>query len=648
MTKRIVYGVALFLVALMGLGLFINYLGMAIGNNRPLNSGVILFSFWFIVFVVTLVNKDKIIAWIKSWHKPSIPFSVYALILLPIMAIVGAELVNYYQNNSILLVLLVVVAIIPIICMFTKVIPEKYWAFTIFMIGLSLVLHRALISNYLWGSDNLAEYGVYRVTNLMGKWDSNLITGVSQGYNTTLSVTILPVMIAKITRISGFMVFKVVFPIIVTLIPVGMYEIFKKQFSSKISFLGCFLFMACYSFYTTLLNTDKQTVACFLMVVFVLMMLEENSRLRNVLLLTLGIGIVVSHYAVAILLLMLIIPIAIALYRKKAMPIYIPIVIVAFAVGWYALQGHGFVLKEVLDYGKNALTVPIDNGAVSNQVSAFPRNEVVRLLTYGSSDMPLSMLYIYFVMIGLTFVGALKILIERFKKVDWYLIAIVMLGIYLLAEVVLPSVSSIITVDRIFPLAMIFLAPLMFVALSWIFRKWAIVLSVVFSVVFLLCNTGFIYNLVHQPLANSISLDYRSNILDTFSAGEIQGAEWMVNRIRPSKIYYDSKTIQLFFYLDDAVNDTTNPSRVGYYLTRNPNMLEINNIIPAGSYIFLSKFNMEYKEFYVGYTGYEMLNIKFVRFDGEDALSKVIESSKVVFDNGDCRILQTTEDYVGQ
>ena len=162
MTKKILYGVGILIVFLMVLGLAINYIGKWIGVEKPLNSLTILITFWFSVLAVVIINKQRIYNWIKSWHKPSMPKSVYALIILPILAVVGAELVNYTGSNVLLMVVYPLLVIIPIICMFTKLIPKNYWGFAVWMMALSVLLSRALITPYLSGADNIQELNCCR------------------------------------------------------------------------------------------------------------------------------------------------------------------------------------------------------------------------------------------------------------------------------------------------------------------------------------------------------------------------------------------------------------------------------------------------------------------------------------------------------
>ena len=88
------------------------------------------------------------------------------------------------------MIMLLLIVIVPIVCMFTKLIPSNYWGFAIWMMALSVLLHRALISQYLSGTDNIIELICSRITYNNEAWRT--LTNWYSGYNTVLSITILP------------------------------------------------------------------------------------------------------------------------------------------------------------------------------------------------------------------------------------------------------------------------------------------------------------------------------------------------------------------------------------------------------------------------------------------------------------------------
>jgi uncharacterized membrane protein len=288
---------------------------------------------------------------------------------------------------------------------------------------------------------------------------------------------------------------------------------------------------------------------------------------------------------------------------------------------------------------------------VGNPVAmVIPQNEAVRIATKGSVNMPTSMLYLYLVVIGSIVLGMAVTLWRqiRNKVIDYrYLIISVIMCLILGAEVVLPRVSSVITLERMFPLALLIIAPFVFVAWEFIFRKRYVLVSVIFAAIFFLANTGFIYQIINQPLANSIALSTVPVEYPVFTTGEIQGAEWLVANAPSDKIFYDSQVLQLFTYIDVMSNNETS-SAEGVLLTRGTNNMVVASVIPAGSFIFLREYNVVNNCLSLGYVTYEIMDTKFVSINGTDSFSQVIKSSKIVFDNNGCKILETTEGYKGE
>jgi hypothetical protein len=74
----------------------------------------------------------------------------------------------------------------------------------------------------------------------------------------------------------------------------------------------------------------------------------------------------------------------------------------------------------------------------------------------------------------------------------------------------------------------------------------------------------------------------------------------------------------------------------------------VASVIPAGSFIFLREYNVVNNCLSLGYVTYEIMDTKFVSINGTDSFSQVIKSSKIVFDNNGCKILETTEGYKGE
>ena len=642
--KKILYGIGILLVFVMVLGLAINYIGMWIGVAKPLNSGIILVTFWFSVVCFLGINKKRIYNWIKSLavNRQPIPKSVYALVLLPIMAIAGAELFNTTGSNIILMVMLPLIVVVPIICMFTKLIPKKYWAFAIWMMALSIILHRTLISPYLSGTDNIIELMVFKATYYKDIWNS---TGVLfSEYNTVLSVTILPVMISKITFISPVWVFKLVLPILLSFVPVAIYELVKDSFNEKIAFLSAFFLMSVYTYYTVTIMTEKQLIATFLLSIFFLV-LFNNIKWKPFVLGLLGVGIIFSHYATAVLFVALFIGVAIIL-RKKYIFI-VACLMAVITVVWYKVQGNGVVVSQFTTIGQSVIAATNSSYNVGQDGIT---NEVVRLFTKGTAYLPPLLIVLYVIsqiMIVVSFVIlAWRHFIKKIRDVRLEYLALACMLLMLLGlELVLPKLSDLIGLERIYLYCMMVLSPLVFIAISR-FKKWWLIASVVFVSLFFLMNIGFINQLINKPLSDSISLSNNADY-PVFTTKEMQGARWLLDNSTNQEICSDNYAQYVFYYSNISI---TNISRVGenvlVFKLENEMPVVINDI-PQGSFIYLRKSNLVNDDLTLHYYNVNVEGTIAYPMDDLGNFKKLLDSSKVVYSNSDCQILQTTADYQG-
>lgn len=642
--KKILYGIGILLVFVMVLGLAINYIGMWIGVAKPLNSGIILVTFWFSVVCFLGINKKRIYNWIKSLavNRQPIPKSVYALVLLPIMAIAGAELFNTTGSNIILMVMLPLIVVVPIICMFTKLIPKKYWAFAIWMMALSIILHRTLISPYLSGTDNIIELMVFKATYYKDIWNS---TGVMfSEYNTVLSVTILPVMISKITFISPVWVFKLVLPILLSFVPVAIYELVKDSFNEKIAFLSAFFLMSVYTYYTVTIMTEKQLIATFLLSIFFLV-LFNNIKWKPFVLGLLGVGIIFSHYATAVLFVALFIGVAIIL-RKKYIFI-VACLMAVITVVWYKVQGNGVVVSQFTTIGQSVIAATNSSYNVGQDGIT---NEVVRLFTKGTAYLPPLLIVLYVIsqiMIVVSFVIlAWRHFIKKIRDVRLEYLALACMLLMLLGlELVLPKLSDLIGLERIYLYCMMVLSPLVFIAISR-FKKWWLIASVVFVSLFFLMNIGFINQLINKPLSDSISLSNNADY-PVFTTKEMQGAQWLLDNSTNQEICSDNYAQYVFYYSNISI---TNISRVDenvlVFKLENEMPVVINDI-PQGSFIYLRKSNLVNDDLTLHYYNVNVEGTIAYPMDDLGNFKKLLDSSKVVYSNSDCQILQTTADYQG-
>ena len=203
---------------------------------------------------------------------------------------------NLSHNNIITMILLVLIAITFILVVFDRI-PRKLYPFTVWIISISFIYMSSLISPYVWGWDIQNEYYLANLVLTYSHWNSML----PDAYNSMLSIVMLGPVYSILTHINLDYVLKIIIPFIFSLIPLGLYKIFKIQTQdSKISFMAVFLFISFNTFYIELLSLTREMIAELFLIVILLIFFERKFKPSLILLMMLfSMGLVFSHYSTA-------------------------------------------------------------------------------------------------------------------------------------------------------------------------------------------------------------------------------------------------------------------------------------------------------------------------------------------------------------
>jgi len=684
--RTILYSVGISICFLMFFGFAMNLVLPKIGIPNPMGKLPIILSVFIaqsFLCVIAFLRDQKFVATNRiNWDWLYSPV-IYVLILLPLLAVLGAQLVNIYDSNILLMCLMILLVIIPIILIFTKLLPAKYYGLAIWVIALSLLLHRSLISQFLWGADVVGEFAAFRMVEMNSIWLPNA-PNLIVAYNVTLSVTILPVMLSKLTSIQGLWIFKLIFPMIFSFVPLAIYEMLRGQFSEKAAFLAAFFAMSLYSFYTTFLQVEKQLIATLLVAFFALLMLDKDMtpRKRTFLLAVLGIGVIVSHYSTAFLLAIIVAVTVFGLLilrrKSNSLTIGLAITLVAVSLLWYGFQANGAVLKQFVGMGGKAVEVSAASSV--NAASAnIADNEAQQLLSQGSVNMPDSMRYLYiitqiFMTLGFVIIAWQWIKGKKQKISNEFMAFTFLFLCLLVVELILPDFALVIALDRIYFVCLIFLSPFFIVGVEWLMLNAKSILSklawkekislllntiipseitrltavimAVFLAIFFLANTGFIYELAGQPLATSIALNRDQADFTIFSEAEFTGARWVEQYAQNlNTIFYDNIPYHLFGYLDATSNNITGITP-GNIIYREPaDDFVVATDIPKGSDIYLRDYNIEENKLSLGWPSYQTVDPKLISIDSLGTFTSVFNSSDVIYTDGKSEILNTLHNY---
>src|SRR5208282_4249488 len=127
---------------------------------------------------------------------------------------------------------------------------------------------------------------------------------VSMLYNAALTVTILPLIISTVTSLNGITIFKVVYPVLFSIVPLILYRIYRKIMSPGPAFLAVFLFLIFPATYSELTALYREMIAELIMALLLWIQLSPAIRkLRGtaVLVMLLTLGLVMAHYSMAII-----------------------------------------------------------------------------------------------------------------------------------------------------------------------------------------------------------------------------------------------------------------------------------------------------------------------------------------------------------
>ncbi len=299
--ETLLYSVGLSLATVMLTGLLVNALYPLVGISRPISFTPMIITISIVVLVLCAICyvRDRRFADPSPIHINDI-LSPPALLLclVPLLSISGARLVTFHNNNILLMLLMVVIALIVVLITLGKFIPRNLYPLAVYVIGLSLLFHRSLLSQLIFaGGDIFYEFFLAQNVLANGQWDPAMPSMV----NGMLSVTMVTPIFSEIAGISITWLFKAVYPLLLALVPLGLYRLFQKQTNDKVAFLACFFFVSVSAFYGDVLNNTRQLIAELFLVLLILLMTDKNmDRLKSaVLSIIFCFSLVVSHYALS-------------------------------------------------------------------------------------------------------------------------------------------------------------------------------------------------------------------------------------------------------------------------------------------------------------------------------------------------------------
>jgi len=562
--ETVLFSLGFSIAFLMLAGLLLNELFLLFGFSQPLSLVplmVVLNSLILIGGVLAYLRREDV----KIWKSQPTEKSRFPLLFLclPILSIVGAMYVNVYGNNLILLFTILSISALVIGGVLSKkLLPSNLYPFALLMIAIAILFHATLISSYIvsFGSDVPWEYFVFKSTQNNAYWSStNPFSGdIGLGrYYSMLSITILPTIYSNLLNMDQMM-FKIIFPLIFSFVPLGLYQLWKEHIGKKYAFISAFLFMAGSTFYSEIVSLNRQMIAELFLVLLLLVILNKKMKPVNKIMcfMIFSFALVTSHYSVAEIFLFFISFTAVSLIvlKRPSKNITVPMVVFFFVAmfTWYIytsgsatfdsfLRFGDFVYRQLGDFfnptsrGQTVLT------GLGMTESPSILNTISRMFAY------LTQAFIVFGFVGLITKRS-KIHIEK-EYFILSLTAMVVLAMLLLV----PGLADTLEMSRFFHILLFFLAPFFVIGADFLVklfskREGRFVISVLLLIVlvpYFLFQTNFVYEVTGSDSWSVPLSGYRMSALRLYrSCGYIDeqsayGAQWL------SK-YVDVKNSALF------------------------------------------------------------------------------------------------------
>jgi len=551
--ETVLFSVGLSIAFLMIAGLLVNEFGLLLGVSQPLSVVplmIVLNSLILIGGVLVYLKSEDVEIW-KSEPVEKSPF-VLLFLCLPILSIVGAMYVNAYGNNLLLLFTIISISVLLIVGVLSKkLLPSKLYPFAVLMIAIAVLYHASLISNYIvpFGSDVPGEYFLFKTTENNAHWSSTLpsLWGTTLGsYNSMLSITILPTVYANILNIDSTWVFRMLYPLIFSLVPLGLYQIWQTYVGKKYAFISAFLFMAMFAFYTEMLGLNRQIIAELFFVLLLLVIVSKKMKPVNKMIcfMIFSFALVASHYALSAVFLFFIsftLVLLIAL-KRPSKNITVPMVAFFFVVmfTWYIYTSGSATFDSFLAVGDY----------VYRQLGDFlnPASRGQTVLTgLGMAESPsiwntMSRIFAYLVQAFIVF-GFVSLVTKRTRiriEKEYFIFSLTAMA-FLAALILVPGLANTFNMTRFYHILLFFLAPLFVIGVVFIvkllskrekeFAVSALVLIVL--VPYFLFQTNFVYEVTGSDSWSIPLSGYRMNALRLYGsygytdAYSVYGAQWL-------------------------------------------------------------------------------------------------------------------------
>ena len=599
--EKFLFSIGLSVAFVMFLGLIVNQIGLSLESLAVLSTPTLLLTtnsaVFFLCVLSYFLNRDT------QLDLRKLNFSLLSVlaICLPLLAILGTTLVNFNGNSVILLLM---IGIIVLTVLTSSIRARTNWPLILFMISIAVLFQTSLISNYIVGYDIHPGYHVFKNTQNSGVWNSilNETDPVTPRTNQMLSVTIFPAIYSNLLNLEGTWIFKIVYPLIFALVPVGLYQLSQKYMEKKAAFVAAFVILADITFFYEIPGLPTQMIGEFFLVLSLLVLFHEkfSSGKKLIFFAIFSAGMIVSHYGISYIFMFLALFAWSVSFLKKTPPkVKIAYVTLFFvmAFSWFIYTSQSASFVSLLDMGENIYT-----NFLRDLLNPQSRSETA-LRAIGAGEQATSIGHWlgrgfhyalqFFIVLGVANVVLKHKTGYRFDR-EYVAMSAVML-IFVVLPLIAPS-FNLLNVTRTYHLSLLFLAPFSIIGGSWFFsfliklRKSYVpfILTLTVVLALFLFETGFIYE-VTGDVSFSIPLSmHRMNRARVYGNGylmeclDIAGAEWLRSNV--------ATTADMVVY-GDIVSAYLPLTSYGVFPRDHTEILSNFTSFNTNAYVYLRNFN---------------------------------------------------------
>jgi len=672
--ETLLYTIGLSIATLMFTGLFMNTVYPPFGISGPISTTPLIITISVVVSILCALSyiRDKDFS-DSSFIDVGIALSPPALFLclVPFLSIFGAYLVNFNHNSVLLMFLIIILAIIVILIGFDKIFQVNLYPLVVFIIAVSLVYHNSLISMYLWGSDIHREYLYSNLVETNSIWDPS----IANLLNSMLSIVILAPFYSILLNLDIVWLFKIIYPLIFSLISLGLYHIYQKQTDDNTAFLSCVFFLSFWIFYTEMLQLARQQIAELFLVLLILLMIDKNMNgaVRSILSIVFCISLAVSHYGLSDIYMLCLISAWFILvlgdnpeiqkrmnnfYSKfykytdqklsanskslktedRTIRLSLVLLFITFAFTWY-MHVSGSSAFDTLVFVGDRISGHIFIDFLNSDLS----EGLGTILYKPASLLHSTTKYLHLLSQFFIFIGIITLLLKRnaTKFVREYAVFSLITLMLCLASIAVPYFSSALNTSRTYQISLIFLAPFcviggittfritsLAVKASWndlCVRSSLKVLSVFFAT-YLLFNSGWVYEVAKDDPA-SISLSPYTD-RSCYNEREASGGKWLSDCTdSDSRVCGDLTACTLL--RDWFHKENMDP--------------QINIGILENAYIYLRSWNIDKQELLFIEAKNGLKSPEYFSFKEIPKLVTLITANNKVYDNGGSQIFEPSD-----